>query len=62
MSLPIDTDLIPPPRSQSLAVDIDEATQSLTLSDMGDESSYAQLAQRRAQLEDAETLRRVRAL
>jgi hypothetical protein len=61
MSLPIDPNLNSVAASQ-MPLDVDEAIQSLTQPVVIDTTIYAQIAERRSQLEDAETLRRARAL
>ncbi len=62
MNLPIDPNLTSISEKSSVSLDIDEAIESLTETLVADTTFYAQIAQRRSQLEDAETLRRVRAL
>jgi len=62
MNLPIDPELTPVAPSQPAPLDVDEAIQCLTETVVVDTTIYAQIAQRRSQLEDAETLRRARAL
>ena len=61
MTLPIDPNLHSASAPQ-MPLDVDEAIQSLTQSVVIDTTIYAQIAERRSQLEDAETLRRARAL
>ena len=62
MPLPIDPNLNSTFEPSSVSLDIDEAIESLTQSVTVDTTIYTQIAQRRSQLEDAETLRRARAL
>ena len=62
MNLPIDPDLTPVQDAQPLPLDIDEATEALTQPFVVDTTIYAQIAQRRSETEDAETLRHARAL
>ena len=62
MNLPIDPDLTPEQSLGPTPLDIDEAIESLTQTVVIDTTIYTQIAQRRSQLEDAETLRRARAL
>lgn len=62
MNLPIDPDLTPTPAAEAAPLDIEEAIESLTQTVVVDTTIYTQIAQRRSQLEDAETLRRARAL
>ena len=62
MNLPIDPDLTPVATSQPAPLDVDEAIECLTQTVVVDTTIYVQIAQRRSQLEDAETLRRARAL
>ncbi|QUD87145.1 hypothetical protein [Phenylobacterium montanum] len=62
MDLPIDPDLTPIPDAGPAPLDIDEAIECLTQTVVVDTTIYTQIAQRRSQLEDAETLRRARAL
>ncbi|HEY2659453.1 MAG TPA: hypothetical protein VGI79_07005 [Caulobacteraceae bacterium] len=62
MNLPIDPQMNSMSETSSVALDIDEAIESLTQSVTVDTTIYTQIAQRRSQLEDAETLRRARAL
>ena len=62
MILPIDPDLTPVTAPPAMPLDVDEAIQSLTQHVVIDTTIYAQIDRRRSQLEDAETLRRARAL
>ncbi len=60
MTLPVDVGMNAKELPPVAAFDLDEIAQELSRA--ADHSIYAQIAERRSQLEDAETLRRVRAL
>ncbi|MDR3507559.1 MAG: hypothetical protein P4L64_06640 [Caulobacteraceae bacterium] len=60
MGLPIDVEYTPELVSPAIALEAEAARESLLESLEPD--VYARIAERRSQLEDAETLRRVRAL
>ncbi len=62
MSLPIDPDLTPTPDRTPAPLDVAEAIEALTQPLVVDTTIYSQIAQRRSQLENAETLRHARAL
>jgi len=60
MTLPVEVGMSAKEHTPVASFDLDEMTEALTKAP--EPCIYAQIAERRSQLEDAETLRRVRAL